>query len=45
MGMSPLGLGLGPGPMALKPILRAMSRPNFNFGYGLVDPMGNMDRP
>ena len=45
MGMGRPGPGLGPGPMALRPILEVMSRPIFPRWYGLEGSLGIMGRP
>ena len=45
MGMDRSGPGLGPGPMALRPILGVMGRPIFPICYVLDRPLGIMGRP
>ena len=45
MGMGRPGPGLGPGPMASRPILGVMGRPISPRCYGIDGPLGIMGRP
>ena len=45
MGIERPGPGLGPGPVASRPILGDMGRPISPKDHGLIGPMGSMGQP